>query len=66
MPSAPTVEERLVILEKTVAEILSGQSAAGEDFWSTFGMFENDPTFAEIVEEGRRIREAERRAASAE
>ena len=66
MIATPTVEERLVVLEKTEAQLLSGPAAAKGDFWSTFGMFEDDPTFAEIVEEGRKIREAERRAASAE
>ena len=66
MTPAPTIEERVIVLEKTVAQLLSGLAAARGDFWSTFGMFEDDPTFAEIVEEGRKIREAERRAASAE
>ena len=61
----PTLEERLEALEKTVAE-LTGRSQPGpenKDWRSTVGMFANDPVMKEIQEEGRKIRDAERRDA---
>ena len=61
----PTLEERLEALERTVAE-LTGRSKPGlenNDWQSTVGMFANDPVMKEIQEEGRKIRDAERRDA---
>ncbi len=60
-----TLEERVTALEEAVANILS-QSAPGagkKDWRSTLGMFADDPVMQEIDEEGRRIREADRKQA---
>ena len=61
----PTFEERLEALEKAVARLSdrSQPALAGKDWRSTVGMFANDPVVKEIQEEGRKIREAERRDA---
>ena len=60
-----TLEERVSSLEQTVAALIAVNSAANgnKDWRSTSGMFEDDPVIREIQEEGRRLREAERRAA---
>ena len=65
--SQQTLEERVAALEKEVAR-LSGQfrpdGEPGRDDWkSVVGMFANDPIMKEIQEEGRKIREADRRRA---
>lgn len=61
----PTLEERVTVLEETVAQLLSQSAkATGKKDWrSTLGMFADDPVMREIDEEGRRIREADRRQA---
>jgi hypothetical protein len=61
----PTFEERLEALEKAVARLFDQSKSAleGEDWRSTIGMFANDPVVKEIQEEGRKVREAERRDA---
>ncbi|HXV64866.1 MAG TPA: hypothetical protein VEK15_29480 [Vicinamibacteria bacterium] len=41
----------------------SGGSEKEKDWRGTVGMFANDPVMKEIQEEGRKIREAERRDA---
>jgi hypothetical protein len=63
--SERTLEERISSLEETVAGLVAGGTAGNQkkDWRSTIGMFEGDPVIAEIQEEGRRLREAERRAA---
>jgi hypothetical protein len=65
--SQPTLEERVTALEKAVAKLtgrLPGQKPEPEIDWrSTIGMFANDPIMKEIDEEGRRIREEDRRRA---
>lgn len=60
-----TFEERLEALERAVARLTDQSLAALErkDWRSTVGMFANDPVMKEIQEEGRKIREAERRDA---
>jgi hypothetical protein len=59
-----TLEERVRALEETVAAIVADRTAKPKKDWrSTIGMFKNDPVFAEIQEEGRKIREADRHAA---
>ena len=60
-----TLEERVKTLEETVAGLVALASASKQerDWQSTVGMFEDDPVVAEIQEEGRKLREAERRAA---
>ncbi len=60
-----TLEERVAILEQTVAQLLS-QSRSVEtqkDWRSTLGMFADDPVMQEIDEEGRQIRVANRQQA---
>jgi hypothetical protein len=65
--SQPTLEERVTALEEAVAKLTSslpGQKAPPEYDWrSTIGMFANDPIMKEIDEEGRKIREEDRRRA---
>ena len=60
-----TFEERLEALERAVAKLTDRSQPALEskDWRSTVGMFANDPLMKQIQEEGRRIREAERRDA---
>jgi hypothetical protein len=54
-------------LEEKVAQLscqLKPASEPGRDDWkSVVGMFANDPIMKEIQEEGRKIREADRRRA---
>ena len=65
--SQQTLEERVAALEKEVARLSSQRRPDGEpgrdDWKSTVGMFANDPIMKEIQEEGRKIREADRRRA---
>lgn len=65
MASSTTLEERVAELERLVDELMqrSGGSEKEKDWRSTVGMFANDPVMKEIQEEGRKIREAERRDA---
>lgn len=60
-----TLEERVRTLEETVAELVAVANASRQkrDWQSTVGIFKDDPIIAEIQEEGRKLREAERRAA---
>jgi hypothetical protein len=61
----PSLEERVALLEKTVAELLGrfGGSPVRKDWRSTVGMFAGDAVMKEIIQEGRRIREADRQRA---
>lgn len=61
-----SLEERVAVLEQTVARLketlLPGQQLPPEKDWkSTIGMFKDDPIMDEIIEEGRKIREEDRR-----
>jgi hypothetical protein len=60
-----TLEERVTKLEKLVDELMhkTETSVRKKDWRRTIGMFEGDPVMKEIIEEGRRIREADRRQA---
>ena len=60
-----TLEERVAALEETVAKLFAqSASAVGKKDWrSTLGMFADNTVMQEIDEEGRRIREADRRQA---
>ena len=60
-----TFEERLEALEEAVAQLTDRSRLALErkDWRSTVGMFADDSVMKEIQEEGRKIREAERRDA---
>jgi hypothetical protein len=61
--SDTTLEERVAALEKTVAQLVarSKSTSHGSDWRSSIGMFANDPVMKEIDEEGRKIREEDRR-----
>ena len=63
--SETTLEERVTKLEKLVEELRHKTDASGrkKDWRRTVGMFEGDPVMKEIIEAGRRIREADRRQA---
>lgn len=61
-----TLEERVNALEDTLAALVTGAGTRKKDWKSTVGMFEGDAVIAEIQEEGRKIREAERRTAQQE
>jgi hypothetical protein len=58
------LEERVRVLEEAVASLVADRRRPTKEDWqSTVGMFDDDPGFVEIQEEGRKIREADRRAA---
>jgi hypothetical protein len=63
--SNPTLEDRVTTLEKTVKGLVDAAKTGKQekDWRSTIGMFKGDPVIAEIQEEGRKLREADRRAA---
>ena len=63
--SEATLEERVTKLEKLVDELMhkTDTSVQKKDWRRTVGMFEGDPVMKETIEEGRRIREADRRQA---
>jgi hypothetical protein len=58
-----TLEERVATLEQLVAHLLR-TTAPGErpkDWHRTVGMFDGDPIMQEIIVEGRRLRDEDRR-----
>jgi hypothetical protein len=57
-----TLEERVAVLEQTVARLVAGGNGIKKDWQSTIGMFEGDAVIREIQEEGRKLREVERQA----
>jgi len=61
--SEATLEERVATLEKLVAELMHKTDTSGrkKDWRRTVGMFDGDPIMKEIIDEGRCIREADRR-----
>jgi hypothetical protein len=63
--SHTTLEQRVAALENTVAELLARSRSTSDkrDWRRAIGMFANDPVMKEIDEEGRRIREEDRREA---
>ena len=62
-----TLEQRVTDLEEKVAKLIANQATAvrEKDWRRTFGAFTGDDVMKEIFEEGRKIREAERRQARA-
>lgn len=57
----PSVEERLLGLEKQLRDVLTKLQPNSLPGWrSSLGMFDDRPLMCKIDEEGRRIREAER------
>ncbi len=63
--SETTLEERVATLEKLVAELMhnADTSAHKKDWRCTVGMFDGDSIMQEIIDEGRRVREADRQQA---
>ena len=63
--ASESLEKRVAQLELQVAKLQSELSASppmpGKDWRRTIGMFTDDPGMAEIFEEARKIREADRR-----
>jgi len=61
-----TLEERVVKLESLVDMVLQrvNVSVRKKDWRRTAGMFDGDPLMREIIEEGQRIREEDRRKTS--
>lgn len=62
----PTLEERVAALEEVVRHLLAQPVSVGgwRDWRGTVGMFDDDPVMREVDEEGRKIREEDRRRAS--
>lgn len=60
-----TLKQRLTALEKQVSALLANRTTAGrvKDWRRTSGAFTGDDVMKEIFEEGRKIREAERKRA---
>jgi hypothetical protein len=68
MATTPTLEERVAKLECVVAQLVAdsskGDADSTKDWRRTLGMFPpNDPVMEQIIEEGRKIREADRKRA---
>jgi hypothetical protein len=63
MPATPTIEQRVEKLEAEVAELKRLSVVENKSDWlsTVAGSFRDDPDFAEIVQFGREIREADRR-----
>jgi len=63
--SGSSLEDRVARLERLVDELTrkSASDPRVKDWRRTVGMFEGDPIMKEIIEEGRRIREEDRRQA---
>ena len=61
----PTLEERVAVLEQTVARLMSqSRDAQTKPDWpGAIGLFGNDPVMQEIDKVGRRIRESDRQQA---
>jgi hypothetical protein len=61
--SEPSLEERIVKLEKLMDTVLQNLDIASrkKDWRKTAGMFDGDPLMQEIIAEGQRIREEDRR-----
>jgi hypothetical protein len=67
--STGSLEERVARLETLVEDLMRDRNrypAPGKDCRSTFGMFDGDPLFKEMMEETSRRREEERRQAREE
>ena len=58
-----TLEERVAILERLVATLMrtTKRGERAKDWRRTVGMFDRDPIMQEIIAEGRRLREEDRR-----
>jgi hypothetical protein len=63
--SRATLEERVAALERQVSALLANHSGTGraKDWRRTRGIFTGDDLMKEIFEEGRKIRDADRKRA---
>ena len=63
--SRATLEERVEALERQVGALLANHAGTGraKDWRRTRGAFTGDDLMKQVFEEGRKIREAERRRA---
>lgn len=61
-----TLEERVIKLERLVDMLLQrvDVSVRKKDWRRTAGMFDGDPLMGEIIKEGQRVREEDRRKTS--
>lgn len=61
--ASSTLEERVAELERLMEELMqrSGGSADEKDWRRSVGMFDDDPIMKEIIEEGQRLREEDRK-----
>jgi len=61
-----TLEERVIKLERLVDMLLQrvDVSVRKKDWRRTAGMFDGDPLMREIIKEGQRVREEDRRKTS--
>ena len=61
-----TLEERVIKLERLVELLLQcvDVSVRKKDWRRTAGIFDGDPLMREIIEEGQRVREEDRRKTS--
>ena len=62
MPSASSMEDRLAVLEREIAELRQSQSGSqSKQNWieKISGSFKDDPEFGEILRLGQEIRKAE-------
>jgi hypothetical protein len=63
--SRATLEERVAALERQVSAMLANHAGTGcaKDWRRTRGVFTGDDLMKQVFEEGRKIREAERKRA---
>ena len=61
--SEPSLEERVVKLEKLLDSVLQNLDLNGrkKGWRRTAGMFDGDPLMKEIIDEGQRVRQEDRR-----
>jgi hypothetical protein len=62
-----SLEERVAVLEKQVGALLADRAGASraKDWRRTRGAFTGDDLMSQVFEEGRKIREAERKRSAA-
>ncbi len=63
--SQATLEQRVAVLERQVGALIADQAGTGraKDWRRTCGMFTGDDLMRQVFEEGRKIREVERKRA---